>query len=142
MRQKRPLILSFRVGYEYMETTLHRVKKLLRLFQEGKILTLPHHEVHPDVEKGSRENYLYFTLPCCINFQRSSPAMWQSALATYLDPETNYLFFRRGLLRQIWKRYVLISSSIDSVFSPINILQSGLPSPTVSIEILRMTRAK
>ncbi len=72
---------------------LTRVKTLLALFQNGQIPTLPNHEVHPQVPLGSRENYLYFTLPVCINFQRSSPAMWQSALKTYQDPETNYLFF-------------------------------------------------
>lgn len=72
---------------------LARVIKLHQLFQEGKIPTLPNHEVHPDVTRESRENYLYFTLPVCINFQRSSPAMWASALKTYEDPLTNYLFF-------------------------------------------------
>ena len=73
--------------------TLERVRGLLEQFQAGKILTLAQHEVHPEVPLGSRENYLYFTLPCCINFQRSSPAMWQSALKTYEDPETNYVFY-------------------------------------------------
>jgi hypothetical protein len=79
-------------------TPLKRVKKLLEYYQKGEIPTLPQHEVHPEVTKSSRENYLYFTLPCCINFQRSSPAMWQGALATYLDPETNYVFFPEKVL--------------------------------------------
>lgn len=72
---------------------LGRVLKLHFLFREGKIPTLPYHEVNPGLEKKSRENYLYFTLPPCVNFQRSSPAMWVSALKTYQDPETSYLFF-------------------------------------------------
>jgi len=72
---------------------LSRVKKLFHLFQEGGIPTLTQHEVHPGLDKSSRENYLYFTLPPCINFQRNSPAMWRSALATWNDPKTNYLFF-------------------------------------------------
>ncbi len=72
--------------------TLYRVQKLFQLFQEGKIPTLAQHEVHPKLDPASRENYLYFTLPPCINFQRSSPAMWRSALATWNDPKTNYLF--------------------------------------------------
>lgn len=76
-----------------IDSTLVRVQKLLELFQAGQIPTLAQHEVHPDIPIGSRENYLYFTLPCCLNFQRSSPAMWQSALKTFNDPETNYLFF-------------------------------------------------
>lgn len=73
--------------------TLIRIKKLFMLFHEGKIPTLAEHEVHPSLSKGSRENYLYFTLPPCINFQRHSPAMWRSALATWEDPKTRYLFF-------------------------------------------------
>lgn len=73
--------------------TLARIKKLHTLFEEGKIKTLDIHEVHPDLPLNDRLNYIYFTLPVSINFQRSSPAMWQSAYATYHDPETNYLFY-------------------------------------------------
>lgn len=72
---------------------LDRVLKLHSLFQEGHIPTLAEHEVNPGLPKGSRENYLYFTLPPSLNFQRQSPAMWASALKTYNDPDTNYLFF-------------------------------------------------
>ncbi len=76
-----------------MKDTLSRVKKLRKVFHEGKIPTIANHEVHPNNPKGSRENYLYFTLPPSLNFQRSSPAMWKAAFATWNDPETNYLFF-------------------------------------------------
>ncbi|MEK7105127.1 MAG: hypothetical protein AAB865_00360 [Patescibacteria group bacterium] len=72
---------------------LERIKELHRLFHAGAIPTLASHEVNPGHPKESRENYLYFTLPPCLNFQRSSPAMWKSALATWEDPETNYLFY-------------------------------------------------
>ena len=72
---------------------LARVQKLHNLFHQGKIPTLAQHEVNPGLRKDSRENYLYFTLPPCINFQRHSPAMWASALKTWEDPHTNYLFF-------------------------------------------------
>jgi hypothetical protein len=54
--------------------------------------------VNPGLDPGSRENYLYFTLPVCINFQRSSPAMWAAALATWRDPETRYVFFPEKLV--------------------------------------------
>lgn len=74
------------------KSQLERVLKLHTLFQEGKIPVLSKHEVNPSLSKGSRENYLYFTLPPCINFQRHSPAMWASALKTYEDPKTRYLF--------------------------------------------------
>lgn len=73
---------------------LKKVYKLIRLWENKKIPTLPYlHEVNPGLRRASRENYIYFTLPPSINFQRSSPAMWRSALKTWNDPKTNYLFF-------------------------------------------------
>lgn len=74
-------------------TLIDRVQRLRLLFAAGQIPTLVQHEVHPNVPAGSRERYLYFTLPVTINFQRSSPAMWQSAYATWHDPETQPVFF-------------------------------------------------
>src|SRR6185312_4118453 len=76
---------------------LKRIRKLLQHFEQGDIPRLAQHEVHPGLPRSSRENYLYFTLPVCINFQRNSPAMWASALITYNDPATNYLFFPEKL---------------------------------------------
>lgn len=83
---------------------LARVLKLHRLFHEGKIPTLVQHEVHPGLPRGSRENYLYFTLPPCLNFQRHSPALWAAALKTWEDPETNYLFFPEKTARKTRER--------------------------------------
>lgn len=79
---------------------LKRITKLHSLFHSGKIPTLAKHEVNPELPKGSRENYLYFTLPPSLNFQRNSPAMWAAALKTYEDKETNYLFFPEKVLKQ------------------------------------------
>lgn len=76
-----------------MKPTLQKVLKLKKLFDEGYIPTLSQHEVNPELDKSDRLNYLYFTLPVCINFQRSSPLCWQSALKTWNDSETNYLFY-------------------------------------------------
>jgi hypothetical protein len=72
---------------------LDKVKLLLEYYAQGLIPTLAQHEVNPGLPRGSRENYLYFTLPVSINFQRNSPAMWASALKTYEDDATRYLFF-------------------------------------------------
>lgn len=76
---------------------LDKVRALLAHYEQGRIPTLAQHEVNPGLPIGSRENYLYFTLPVCINFQRSSPAMWAAALATWEDPLTQYLFFPEKL---------------------------------------------
>jgi len=75
------------------QEVLEKVRMLLENFENGKIPKLEIHEVHPELEIDSRENLLYFTLPVSINFQRNSPAMWKSALATFEDPDTNYLFY-------------------------------------------------
>lgn len=79
---------------------LERIKKLKLLFDDGQIPTLAVHEVHPDLPKDDRINYIYFTLPVSINFQRSSPAMWQAAFTTYNDPETNYLFYPEEVVKR------------------------------------------
>lgn len=75
-----------------LKETLQKIQKLHQAFRKNELKGPTKHEVHPDLPMGSRENYLYFTLPCCINFQRNSPALWQSAFATYQDPSTNYVF--------------------------------------------------
>jgi hypothetical protein len=77
--------------------SLDRVRRLVAHFEAGDISRLAQHEVHPDLPVSSRENYLYFTLPVCINFQRSSPAMWAAALTTYQDLATRYVFFPESL---------------------------------------------
>jgi hypothetical protein len=76
---------------------LEKVRRLLVMYEQGRIPTLAQHEVNPRLSHESRENYLYFTLPVCINFQRSSPAMWAAALATWEDGATRYLFFPERL---------------------------------------------
>lgn len=76
---------------------LEKVKQLMTFYEQGLIPVLEHHEVNPGLDAGSRENYLYFTLPVCINFQRNSPAMWAAALATYEDTSTRYVFFPEQL---------------------------------------------
>lgn len=76
---------------------LEKIKCLMAYYEQGLIPTLHKHEVNPGLPLGSRENYLYFTLPVCINFQRNSPAMWASALRTYEDEATRYLFFPEKL---------------------------------------------
>ena len=73
------------------EALLDRLRQLLAVFQAGG-LGDPAHEVFPDIEKDARENYLYFTLPVALNYQRKSEALWASALATYSDPQTRFVF--------------------------------------------------
>lgn len=74
------------------QNLLSKVYAVKAFFEAGKIPTLAHHEIHPDLPIGSKERYLYFTLPVSLNFQRSSPAMRKAAYETRHDPETTYLF--------------------------------------------------
>ena len=47
---------------------------------------------NPGLEKSSKENYLYFTLPMALNYQRNSYTLWANALKTYADETTNFVF--------------------------------------------------
>lgn len=47
---------------------------------------------NPGLVSSSRENYLYFTLPMALNYQRNSYKLWESANASYIDPETACIF--------------------------------------------------
>lgn len=78
-------------------TNLDRVRRLIACFESGAIPRPEQHEVNPGLPLGGRDNYLYFTLPVCINFQRNSPAMWAAALRTYEDPATRYVFYPERL---------------------------------------------
>jgi hypothetical protein len=82
---------------DYRHMQLDKVKQLMTFYEQGLIPTLAQHEVNPGLPRASRENYLYFTLPICINFQRNSPAMWAAALATWRDEATRYVFFPERL---------------------------------------------
>ncbi|MBQ7782502.1 MAG: hypothetical protein IJ368_00890, partial [Oscillospiraceae bacterium] len=49
-------------------------------------------DANPKLDKSSMQNYLYFTLPMALNYQRNSYSLWQSALKTYNDKETSFIF--------------------------------------------------
>jgi len=72
--------------------SLDRARALHKLFLAGEVPGPVQHEVYPSIPRDSRENVLYFTLPAAVNFQRSSPALWKSALSTWEDVDTSYLF--------------------------------------------------
>lgn len=79
---------------------INKVRTLIAYREQWDIPRMHQHEVNPWLDFWSRENYLYFTLPVALNYQRSSPAMWDSALVTRNDPETHYLFFPELVVQQ------------------------------------------
>lgn len=75
------------------EEILNDVKKLLAMYENGELggEIMPE-DANPNLEKNSLENYLYFTLPMALNYQRNSYKLWESALKTYNDNETRFVF--------------------------------------------------
>lgn len=69
-----------------MEEVLEKVRKLLALYRSGKLggETMPEDE-NPGLEKDSALNYMYFTLPMSLNYQRNSYVLWECANRMFGD---------------------------------------------------------
>lgn len=72
---------------------LKQVDALLKMYDEGLLggEVMPE-DSNPHLPKDSLENYLYFTLPMALNYQRNSYTLWQSAFKTYQDESTRFVF--------------------------------------------------
>lgn len=72
---------------------LDMIEKLIHMHQNGELggEVMPE-DANPHFDKGSLENYLYFTLPMALNYQRNSYTLWESALKTYNDVDTRFVF--------------------------------------------------
>ena len=72
---------------------LKKVEILYAMWKDGKLggEIMPEDE-NPHLPIDSLENYLYFTLPMSLNYQRNSYTLWESANKTYQDKETNFVF--------------------------------------------------
>lgn len=72
---------------------LEKVDILYMMWKNGELggEVMPE-DANPNFEKASLENYLYFTLPMALNYQRNSYTLWQSAKKTYEDEETRFVF--------------------------------------------------
>lgn len=72
---------------------LRKVDILYKMWKEGKLggEVMPE-DSNPGLKKDSSENYLYFTLPMALNYQRNSYTLWESAKKTFLDNDTNFVF--------------------------------------------------
>ena len=62
---------------------LMRVGRLLNAYNNGVLggEKMPEHE-NPGLNIASKENYLYFTLPMALNYQRNSPILAGTKLIT------------------------------------------------------------
>lgn len=72
---------------------LKKVDILYLMWKQGKLggEVMPE-DANPGLEKKSLENYLYFTLPMALNYQRNSYTLWENALKTYNDEQTRFVF--------------------------------------------------
>lgn len=69
--------------------TLHKVRLLRKMYLTGLLggEVMPE-DANPDLPKDSAMNYIYFTLPMALNYQRNSYTLWDSAQISYADEET------------------------------------------------------
>lgn len=62
------------------DALLDKVNRLMTAYQNGDLggEVMPEDE-NPHLDPGSMENYLYFTLPMALNYQRNSYVLWECA---------------------------------------------------------------
>lgn len=65
---------------------LTSVERLIQAYHMGLLggEKMPEHE-NPGLDASSKENYMYFTLPMALNYQRNSYVLWKCANKMYLD---------------------------------------------------------
>ncbi len=67
---------------------------LIKAYKSGKLgQTKMPEDSNPEFSERERELRLaYFTLPMALNYQRDSYKLWEAALKTFRDSETNFVF--------------------------------------------------
>lgn len=70
-----------------------KLEKLYVMWKSGELggAFMPE-DSNPNLDKQTNENFLYFTLPMALNYQRNSYKLWESAKQTYLDESTKFVF--------------------------------------------------
>ena len=72
---------------------VEKVYQLVYAYKQGLLggEKMPEDE-NPSLEKGSKQNYMYFTLPMALNYQRNSYVLWECANRMYADREARKVF--------------------------------------------------
>ncbi len=83
------------------EDILRKVEILIQMWKKGSLggEIMPE-DANPHFDVSSLENYLYFTLPMALNYQRNSYTLWESALKTYNDESTRFVFSPKEVLKR------------------------------------------
>ncbi len=82
-----------------MNNILDKVYKLLELYHQGLLggEIMPE-DANPHLSKDSNENYIYFTLPMALNYQRNSYKLWEAANKSFSDAATADVFIPHKVL--------------------------------------------
>ena len=75
---------------------LTKVNKLIHAYKQGFLggEKMPEDE-NPCLDKDSSQNYMYFTLPMALNYQRNSYVLWECANRMYADKNAKMVFDSR-----------------------------------------------
>lgn len=78
---------------KHQEEILTKVYNLCKAHKSGLLggEKMPEDE-NPHLDKASRENYMYFTLPMALNYQRNSYVLWECANRMYADEAARAAF--------------------------------------------------
>lgn len=72
---------------------LLKVNRLLQAYEQGLLggEKMPEDE-NPGMARNSKQNYMYFTLPMALNYQRNSYVLWECANRMYADENAKVVF--------------------------------------------------
>ena len=97
-----------------------KTKRLVDAYKQGLLggEKMPEHE-NPHLELSSNQNYMYFTLPMALNYQRNSYVLWECANRMYTDKDARKVFDSAEVCKMtkqplIWKK---ICETIEEKFN-------------------------
>lgn len=90
---------------------LEKVNKLVLAYKQGILggEKMPEDE-NPHLERDSKQNFMYFTLPMALNYQRNSYTLWECANRMYADNEAKEVFDSKSVCimpEELLKEYLV-----------------------------------
>lgn len=84
---------------ELKREVYNKAERLIALHKEGALggEIMPE-DANPGLDRRSKENYLYFTLPMALNYQRNSYKLWEAAKLAYFDDTVSDIFIPASVL--------------------------------------------
>jgi len=77
------------------------VRRLITLHRAGQLggETMPE-DARPELDRGSSDNFHYFTLCMALNYQRNSYSLWKAATKAYDDQAAQWVFVPNEVMRR------------------------------------------